>query len=87
MKTNTRMTIKPLLSRFVFVDVEVVENHMEVSLRERGDNVVHETQKVNGGPTLLNLGYHLADSNFQSGQQALSAMTNVLVGPAPWFLG
>src|SRR5690349_6311387 len=68
-EVDPRMTLKPLLSRFVFVNIEVVQNNMELTVGKANRYLVHETQEVDRGSPLLNVGQDSAAGNFQGGQQ------------------
>ncbi len=42
MEAHTGMQFQPALRRLVFVDVEIVENHVQVSVGEGFDDILEE---------------------------------------------
>ena len=87
MEAHAGMQLQPAQRRLVFVDVEIVENHVQVLPGKGFDDILEEVQEIDRGATLLDMGHHLAAGNLQSRQQGLGAVTDILVGPAARFLG
>src|SRR5207248_2992800 len=81
------MPLQPAPRCFVLVDVEIVENHVQLSLRESADHIVEEAQEVDRSAALFDMGHDFTSGNLQSRQQGLRAVTNVLIGPAVGRLG
>src|SRR5205807_80122 len=50
-------------------------------------HLIHETQEVHGGPAVADMRDYFAGGDFQSCQQRLRAMADVLVGPSADFFG
>jgi len=78
---------EPLLGGLVFVNVEIVEHHVQVANGIGSDDVVHETQEVHRRPSVSNMRDHRAGRDLQGGQERLRAVTDVFVGPGAGFLG
>ena len=81
------MALEPILSRLVFVNIEVVQNDMELTIGETRGYLGHEIQEVDRGSSLLDVGQDSAAGNFQGSQQRLSSMPNILVGPTTGLFG
>ena len=81
------VALEPLLSRFVFVNIEVVQNNVELTVGKTNGHLVHEIQEVDRGSPLPDVGQDPAAGNFQSGQQRLGSMPNILVGPTAGLFG
>ncbi len=86
-KVHARVMLQPSFRRIILVNVQVVQDDVKVAARKSGGHVVHKAQEVYRGPALLDMRQDLAGGNLQRGQQGLRAMTDVLVGPTPRFLG
>ena len=86
-KVHARISPQPSPGGLILVNVQVVQHPMQVALRKGGDDVIHEMKEVDRGAPLLHGGQDLAGRDFQSHQQGLGAMTDILVGPTPGFLG
>ena len=67
------------------MDVEIVENHVQVSRGEGCDHILEEAQEVDRSAALFDVSYDLAAGNLESRQEGLGAVTNILVGPAARF--
>ena len=72
------MALEPLLSCLVFVNIEVVQNDMQLTVGKRNRHLVHEVQEVDRGSPLLDVGQDAAAGNFQGSQQRLGAMANIV---------
>ena len=86
MEANPGVPLQPSLCGCVFVDIEVVENHVQLLLGKSFDYFVQKAQKVDRGAALLDLGYDLSAGDFQGRQQGLCAVTDIFVGPTAGFL-
>src|SRR5271157_248937 len=86
MEVHPGMPLQPALCRLVFVDIEIVENHVQLSPGKGFDDVLEEAQEVDGGAALFDVGHDLAAGNLQRRQQGLGAVADILVGPAARLL-
>ena len=86
-EVHVGMSSQPALGRFVFVNVEVVEDDVQLPFWKGADRVIHESQKVHRRAALFDVCHDLSASDLQSSQQGLGAVTDVLVGPTPGLLG
>ncbi len=82
---HSRRTQEPLFGGLVFVDIEVVQHNMEFTERIGFHNVIHETQEVYRRPAIPDVRDYFAGRDFQSGQQCLRAMADILVDPGTDF--
>jgi len=86
-KVDLRMANQPSPSRLVFVDVQVVHDHMEFPVGVGSHDVVHKAEKVYRSAPVTNMSDHFAGGNLQGGDHGLGSMPDVLIGPAPRFGG
>ena len=83
MKVDLRMANQPSPSRLVFVDVQVVHDHMEFPVGVGSHELVHKAEKVYRGAPVTDMSDHFAGGNLQGGDHGLGSMPDVLMGPAP----
>lgn len=82
-KVDLRMANQPSPGRLVFVDVQVVHDHMEFPVGVASHDVIHKAEKVYRGAPVTDMSEHFAGGNLQGGDHGLGSMPNVLIGPAP----
>ena len=80
------IALQPALRGRVFVDIEVVEHHVQFSPGESLDHLVQKAQKVDRGAALFDVGHNLSACDLQSRKQGLSAVTDIFIGPTAGFL-
>src|SRR5215472_11969895 len=85
-KMNLRMPLPPASCSRSLVNVPVVQDHVQFLLRVMPHDLVEKAQKVDGSPP-SHVGQDSATGHFQGGQQGMSAISNVLIGPTARFLG
>lgn len=86
-EVDAGMAPEPAPGGRVFVNVEVVQDHVQIACGEGSDDVVQETKEVDRGATLLDVSQNLARGNFQGRQQGLRAVTDIFAGPTARLLG
>ena len=79
------MAQEPLFGGLILVDIEVVQDNMEFAQGVGLHHVIHETQEVHRRPPIPDMRDDFAGGDFQSCQQRLCAMPDVLVGPGADF--
>ena len=63
------------------MDIEVVQHYMEFMSGVGLQDIVHETQEVDGRPPVTHVRDHLAGGDLQGGQQGLRTVAGVFVSP------
>ena len=58
------MALQPLPRRFVFVDVEIVEDHVQLLFRKGGDHISEKPQEVHRSAALFYVCDDFAAGNF-----------------------
>lgn len=81
MKPHLWMTIQPTAGSFILMNVQVIDYHVQVAIRMGSHDIIHEPQKVDGGAPVTNVSHHLAGSNFQSSDQGLGSVPDILIRP------
>ncbi len=84
---NPRIAPEPIAEGLVFVNVQVVRQHMEFPVGIRADRLVHEAQKDDRGAPVADMGDHPAGGHLQSSDECLRSVPHVLIGPTTRFLG
>ena len=81
------MALEPLLSRLVFVNIEVVQNDMQLTVGKGNRHLVHEVQEVARASPLLDVGQDAISIIIEGTPQRLGAMANMLFGPNAGLFG
>ena len=77
---------EPALGGSAFVNVQVIQEHMQFPLRVVAPHLVQETQEVDSGPSSP-FAPHPAGGNFQGGPQRVAPVPDVFMGPTAGLLG
>ena len=80
------MTPEPSLGGTALVDVQVVQDDVKLAVRVVPRHLVHETQEIDGGPS-LHFGQNPPGGNLQGGQQRVGSVPDIFIGPTPGLLG
>src|SRR5271157_1712708 len=75
-KVDLRLANQPSPSRLVFVDVEVVHDHMEFPVRVGSHDLIHKAEKVYRGAPVADMSDHFAGGNLQGGDHGLGSMAD-----------
>lgn len=79
------MPPEPSLDGSVLVDVQIVQDDVKLMVRVVPGHLVHETQEIDGGPS-LHFSQSPAGGNLQGGQQRVGSVPDIFMGPTPGLL-
>jgi hypothetical protein len=65
MEVHSGMPLQPVPCCFVLVDVEIVENHVQISGGKGCDHILEEAQEVDRSAALFDVSYHFAACNLE----------------------
>ena len=87
MERDEFVAFQPSVGGLVLMNVEIIRHDMKLLLRMGAHDLIHEAEKVYGSSSVSDVGYDLACSDFQSGDQRLSSVAYIFVGPTPRLIG
>jgi hypothetical protein len=86
MKSYLGMTLKPFARRFIFMDVEVIQDNVQVTFGKCRHDIIHKPKEVGGGAPLLHVRQNLTAGDLQRCKKRLSAVPDVFIRPTARLL-
>src|ERR671938_815584 len=80
MEADLRMLLEPAIA--LLVGVEIVEDDVQLAVREGGNQAVHEAEEFDAAAALGMLGNNLACGNLERGEQGRGAVPSVIMALA-----
>src|ERR1700739_1085042 len=75
---DSRMPLQPTVF-FRFVGIQVVQYDVEITIRIRGHDLIHEVQKLSPPPSVVMAGYDLSGGDVEGREQSGSAVPLISV--------